>query len=316
MQYGSDSLVGTTFLVKTATEKSNQAIATEESLRNPLLRDAWRALLSACAVIESRSDAGTLLPHGPWRHPRRPVEAAFDALLQAELARACDGAEPPEAVLRAASVASGYAVALDAALMGLHMLQLQQVGVRTPAEQARVQTFVLKTLRLVQETKGQSLTLAPERHLVAFLTRELAPARERYAPAFYDALLAQWTSPGVADVLRARGLLKSAATHIQQDKPGGAEEEGEGAAASAAAASKGEAAAAGGARPQRRHPRHCTYCGVAPGPGQRDFQVCGGCSAVSYCCEAHCRKHWRAGHRGECAALKAAGAAPPATADG
>jgi hypothetical protein len=42
-------------------------------------------------------------------------------------------------------------------------------------------------------------------------------------------------------------------------------------------------------------------CGAAKAPGVK-FMRCGGCEAVRYCGEVCAKKHWRSGHRTECAA--------------
>jgi hypothetical protein len=34
-----------------------------------------------------------------------------------------------------------------------------------------------------------------------------------------------------------------------------------------------------------------------------DFQQCGGCKVVAYCCREHQRAHWKAGHKKVCAAF-------------
>ena len=280
-------------LTSSAMQHQNQSVD-EPALQDKvaLLQRAWTTLLPAVAVLQRRLDAATLLPGSV-----REEERAFDTYMQAagERARAVPQAQLTDAATRhRRSVAVGCAT-LNPSFVGLNLLFTRPWPPWPAAERGALQPFVLAALDTVPATADVGFRRGNELQLVSFFEQDLGE-RLCVDPAFHAAVMAKWTKPAVADVLRGRGSLQRGVSFIQEDD-------------NVIEALKRADVAARGYR----------ACGL-PSCGKREvtvrhFKLCGGCDAVAYCCDEHHDAHWTEGHRRECRHLRAAGARPPSTAD-
>lgn len=292
-QFGDDSVVGADLLVAQASHCNNQALMGAPSDQLPLFLEAWDCLQRALAVLVRRLASRTLLP-GCCREE----EETLFMHLQWAIWRAEGHSEPlpgSAAVQAASATTVGYSAALGAVWVSLCLMR-RCSGWPEP-QLALAQVFVRSVLDAVPQTAGLPAGFAPgaELKLVAYFDRETG-SPGGMDPAFFAAVWRAWRGEGVARVLRGRGSLLVGPPVID--------------AYDAAAAARRAADVA---------KRGLRRCGL-PACGRqeltvRHFQLCGGCSAVAYCSDAHHAAHWKEGHRRECGALKAAGAKPPSTAD-
>lgn len=141
---------------------------------------------------------------------------------------------------------------------------------------AALQHFVLTALDVLASSVDVDTALLNEAPLAKSLDALLSQRVAAVDGPFRDALLAKWTSPGVAAARRAHGTMA---------KSGGG----------------------GQLQPSTQAQQASTLLSCAlPGCHRREacareFNVCAACLAAPYCCEEHGVQHWRDAHHTSCA---------------
>lgn len=268
--FGGDSLITAWLRAGQARSLYNQA-GDEQKLGSAgeadavsLDRRSWAVLVvDTLPQLQRRMDAGTVLPG-----TLRPMEEAYYVYEQQAIKRFTEQPLLDAAMQQEWSSTFGFDVTLHAAVTALVLLP------RHPwrADQLQLaQAFVLAAVRLIPRTARLGIQVGSERNLVDVIERDMTPTL--YDADFCASVLSLWRSRAVADVLVARGSLRSSTAAVAADH------------AEFEARRKADVA--------KRGFRRCAL----PTCSKREttvlqFRVCVHCHRVRYCSEGHATAHW------------------------
>ena len=272
--WGDNSLVVAELRVGEAIALRGMARAsTSSSEKEALLRRAWAILVPVHALLLRRLADNTLLPGTTTEE-----EVTYYARLQAFGYKAKDKPVPSEAVLQGVGAVRGYVMLLDAVFLTLALLS-ELRGSALPRGSAP--SFVLTALDAIPRTATMQSRLGSEDALVAMMEMDMKP--QNFEPSFCTAVLRNWRSSAVADVLRARGSLQTGVAANQERLD--------------------EFDARQRADIEKIGLRECAWpsCDKVERT-VREFKQCSGCRSVWYCSPEHHTLDWGA-HKKECQKL-------------
>ena len=197
--WGDNSLVVAELRMGEAIALRGMALALSASEQEALRRRAWALLVPVHALLLRRLADDTLLPG-----TIKEEEVTYHARSQAFTCKALDKPVPSDAASQGLGGVLGYTILLDAVFLTLALVaELRGSGLSRKS----AHSFVLTALDAIPRTATTKTKLGSEEALVAMMETGMKP--QNFEPSFCDAVLRKWRSSAVADVLRARGMLKT-----------------------------------------------------------------------------------------------------------